>query len=269
MSLLPSKMAINDPPFALGEKVRPKEAEPKACPYAAFEQAGHTYPEVVAVSGLLLDKIERGEEVELPTEADLEGWIPHDGGPCPVDGGAWVYVRDGGATSLNAHPAGSWGVAEWKHFTHYKLATPPEAPKEVATHPTAFLDMVISEYGPYDLGEYVRSRGDCSCHISPPCSLCSSPIEYGDAEDWLDSEPELSPLHQQLLNQCLGLPVEWDKVPVGSRVWVRDSAQEAWLAAKWREVKDGTYRTACIFANKHTSVFAWKQCQLHIEGVAP
>jgi hypothetical protein len=308
-------MQINDPAFGLGEKVRPKKAEPAPCPYAAFERTAYAFPETKrrswaeekahiyddcsdAVHDFIMklrggcgcchpphrapclncetpwDDVEVEQYMEdllgmerpavkksLPI-ADPGGWIPHVGGPCPVDGEVLVDVKTKQCPAGYDLPddAKFWN---WNFVTAYKLATPPEAPKEAAPYPTAFLDMVISEYGPYDLGEYVRSRGDCSCHIFPPCFLCSSPIEYADAEGWLGREPQLHPLHQQQLNQYLGLPVEWDKVPVGSKVWVRDGNDLKWVAQGWSKLSPG------LFGAYRANGCSWAQCKLHIEGVEP
>lgn len=271
MSLLPARFQFADPPFALGEKVQPKKAEPAPCPYAAFERTAHSLPEAKkrsweeekahiyddcsdAVNAFILKlrggcgcswpnaappcnrctdpfddaEVEQYMEEVLGMERpavkksltpDPDGWIPHDGGPCPVDKNAAVIVRGTSGRCRSFSCADALGPV-WACVTAYKLATPPEAPKAHNTDP-----------------------------------------EGPGTPAWK--------LKIQQQRQREGLPVEWDKVPVGSKVWVRDRPMQSWQIAEWHSLDEHASVVPYPYRAENDESSLWAQCKLHIEGVAP
>lgn len=219
MSLLPARLQINDPAFRLGEKVQPKKAEPAPCPIerpvSRLSAKGAKELDRVITARLssnLTPQSSNPPALSSKPVADPDGWIPHDGGPCPVDGKAAIVVRGKNGRSKSFDSASEVGPA-WVFVTAYKLATPPEAPKE----------------------------------------------EQTDLRQLMDA----AALERQQNRQLAGLPVEWDKVPVGSKVWVRNEWDKGWYPGEWQaREKDAAYPY-------RDDIGTWAQCKLHIEGVEP
>ncbi|MGM0584248.1 MAG: hypothetical protein ACQEUZ_06325 [Pseudomonadota bacterium] len=69
-------------------------------------------------------KLKRSRNVEMPgdpnlPEPDADGWIKHDGGPCPVDWDTMVRVRFRDGLEADPKPAGLWSENSpdclWRH----------------------------------------------------------------------------------------------------------------------------------------------------------
>lgn len=219
MSLLPARLQINDAPFKLGEKVQPKKAEPVQCPYAAFESGKHrpTDPEQ--------RKLWKNEEyrqlygagkkisTDVKPGADPDDWIPHDGGPCPVEEDTAVHARFcDGTEDVGKAKDWYWGPLEGAQLIAYKLATSPEAPKPFPKY------------------------------------------------------SEVGALYNQQMRQQHGLPVQWDKVPVGSKVWVRGGNHLGWHKREFEAVCPLGFMARI---REGVGKCWWTQCKLHIEGVEP
>jgi hypothetical protein len=224
-------ISINDPAFGIGEKVQPKKAEPAPCAVESFER-GDKCPAHFGVDlgdprgDFTVCQEIRTVKESLPV-ADPDGWIPHDGGPCPVAAGTAGMVK---FQSGNTSSKGDISRLRWprvdrpSNIVAYKLATPaqPEAP----------------EYRPEMFG--------------------------GVQAEQISKDPVLG---AQQLRQCAGLPVEWDKVPVGSKVWVRGGGKP-WKEELF-EVKRSDDRVPFVVKSFDGLVHSWTQCKLHIEGVEP
>lgn len=226
MPLLPARLQINDPAFRLGEKVQPKKAEPAPCPserpVSRLSAKGAKELDRVITARLssnLTPQSSNPPALSSKPVADPDGWIPHDGGPCPVDGKAAIVVRGKNGRSKSFDSASEVGPA-WVFVTAYKLTTPPEAPKGQNTDPN----------GP-------------------------------GTPTWR--------LKIQQQRQREGRPVEWDKVPVGSKVWVRDEDFEGWRMAEWRALAEHASIAQYPYCAENKECGLWTQCKLHIEGVEP
>lgn len=71
----------------------------------------------------------------LTDEQKADGWIEHDGGPCPVDPDSRVRVafRAGGGTGTAvAARVWAWGIDQWQHMNRDFdiIAYRPENPND-------------------------------------------------------------------------------------------------------------------------------------------
>lgn len=61
---------------------------------------------------------EAGYDLDNPkAQPDPEGWIEHDGGPCPVGGDVRVDIKVGSVSAYGMFAE----FLEWNHVTHYRV----------------------------------------------------------------------------------------------------------------------------------------------------
>lgn len=65
------------------------------------------------------DDLQTREQMLASLAGQSDGWVEHDGGPCPVPGGATVEVE---------HPLGilrgEAGILKWHRITRYRVVKP-------------------------------------------------------------------------------------------------------------------------------------------------
>lgn len=89
----------------------------------------------------------------------------------------------------------------------------------------------------------IRPSENCSCHISPPCSSCTSPRCYCDSCDWREEdepEPEVKPLAQAKKDYW----AEWWKEQERLRNLPLDNTKVSWRSRSHSScsmIKEGVY----------------------------
>ena len=120
--------------FTIGQNILPKPPLPD--PYAELK-AAHAAGKVIQffdpISDSWLDAAEpswtlRNDDYRIKPEPDEDGWIPHDGGACPVDGETRVDVKlENGRVFTDLARNRTWEYDDfWIRITHYRLAPAPK-----------------------------------------------------------------------------------------------------------------------------------------------
>lgn len=89
----------------------------------------------------------------------------------------------------------------------------------------------------------IRPSENCSCHISPPCSSCTSPRNYCDTCDWDEAnepEPEAKPQTQEEKDFW----ADWRKEQERLRNLPLDNTKVSWRSkshTNFSMIKEGVY----------------------------
>lgn len=84
---------------------------------------------------------------DLP-KPDADGWIKHDGGPCPIPdakAGEWEYRYGGNRLVSAANAAASYNPRWWQEITHYRIIKPESDYKSLLEQAVARIKKLEAE----------------------------------------------------------------------------------------------------------------------------
>jgi len=93
----------------------------------------------------------------LPATPDADGWVKHDGGPCPVPPETMVEVQSTIGLTPPAMRADYW---QWSAMKRYRIIAPAHAPGPVRERTVK--EIVLGVYGRVALGGHLDRKAQVS-----------------------------------------------------------------------------------------------------------